>query len=174
MSARIVSDEQKETQKQLETTCWILYCGCFGYGCASCGDPYCEGKSKCCCIAQEIKTTNFYNDTEGLCAGTNKAFCFLSNCIVPAPQPFIELFGYRLCGPAKPTNQVAGGGFGSGFTVETDESNSAAENLESEVQNALLRKDYDEAIKLISILRTHRQNEEHVVALPAAITMSGF
>ncbi len=171
MSApRLTSDEQKETQKQLDTTCWLYYCGCFGLGkAASCGDPYCQGKSKFCCIAQEIKTTNFYNDTEGLCAGTNKICCFLSNCIIPAPQPFIEVCGKRCCGPPKP-NQVTGEGFGYDPSLDSDSSKFTVQTLHRQVQDALDRHDYDEAGKLVAELKAEK--DRHSVAIPAVIKMS--
>ena len=178
MSApRLVSDEQKETQKQLDTTCWLYYCGCFGVGKAiSCGDPYCQGKSKFCCIAQEIKTTNFYNDTEGLCAGTNKICCLLSNCIVPAPQPFIELCGYRCCGPAKPNAKVSGGGFGYSESLEVCDP--TVETLQSQLKESLSREDYDEALKLVELLKSKQTEAKgkqlQYSALPAAHVMTEF
>jgi hypothetical protein len=171
MSApRLVSDEQKETQKQLDTTCWIYYCGCSGLGKAeSCGDPYCQGKSKCCCIAQELKTTNFYNDTEGLCAGTNKICCLLSNCIFPPPQPFIELCGKRCCGPKKP-NQVMGGGFGYDPTLDSESLKSAVQSIRRQLEDALDRQDYDEAGKLVAELKVEKDRQ--LPTIPSIIEMS--
>jgi hypothetical protein len=175
MSApRVVSDEQKETQQQLETTCWLYYCGCFGIGkAAACGDPYCQGKSKICCIAQEIKTTNFYNDTEGLCAGTNKICCLLSNCILPAPQPFIELCGYRLCGPAKAAARVAAAGGSFGFGESVDVYDPTIEALESKLSQSLSSKNYDEAIRLVGLLKSkHEEAQPQSSSLPAVQVMS--
>jgi hypothetical protein len=165
MSApRFASDEQRETQKQLDTTCWLYYCGCCGVGKATCGDPYCQGKSKVCCIAQDFKTTNFYNDTEGLCAGTNKFCCLISNCILPAPQPFVEVCGKRLCGHQKPADAES-------ENVGDDLSNISVKTLRSQVKDALKSENYDEALRLVGLLKTKKEGGKYS-SLPAVTVMS--
>ena len=89
-------------------TWWCLYLGCTGIGLSALGAQLCNSQQKLLCLAQgaEVTLTEIMGPN-GLCLDNSRCLCIQSaNQIIPT-KPFIEVFGIRVCGGAKPSGESA-------------------------------------------------------------------
>jgi len=94
----IMSSHEAQSLSFFHDTCWLLYCCCYGYGCTRCADPLCKGRSKICCLVQDMETAECCGD-EGCMFQVSKCTCVIAQMQCPCPMtPGIGCCGVLCCG----------------------------------------------------------------------------
>ncbi len=83
-------------------TWWILYLGCGGLGFSNVKSQLCNMQQRLLCLAQsgELRLVDLIS-SRTLLEDNSRYLCLQSGMQLLPSKPFIEILGFRICGPQK-------------------------------------------------------------------------